>query len=315
MKPPPLAGEPLGRRAVGAARAGGGAAQETAGEAGIGGYGGPMLAPQELVDLEIDLFLEALYRRYRHDFRGYARPTLRRRLAQALDQFRCESLSILQHRILRDAALLAQVLRFLTVQVSNLFRDPSFYLALRTKVVPVLQTYPSLKLWVAGCSNGEEVYSLAILLEEEGLLQRTIIYATDVSTEALRAAELGVYKIDRAQDFSRNYQRAGGTRSLSDYYTAAYDGIAFDRRLRANVVFSDHSLATDSVFAEVHLVTCRNVLIYFDAELRDRAIGLFRESLIRRGFLALGSKESLRGSAQSPGFAEMDRVNRLFTKH
>lgn len=269
---------------------------------------------EELADLEIDLFLEGIYRRYRHDFRQYARPTLRRRLRQALELLGYDSLSMLQHGVLRDPALLAQVLRYLTVQVSNLFRDPEFYLAVRTHVVPVLRTYPSLKIWVAGCSTGEEVYSLAILLEEEGLLQRTIVYATDVSTEALRAAELGVYKIDRAQDFSRNYQLAGGKRSLSDYYTAAYDGIAFDRRLRANVVFSDHSLATDSVFAEVHLITCRNVMIYFDAALRDRAVALFRESLVRRGFLALGSKESLRGSAHAAGFAELDRPNRLFTK-
>jgi chemotaxis protein methyltransferase CheR len=274
----------------------------------------PAADAQALTDLEIDLFLEGIYRRYRHDFRQYARPTLRRRLAQALDLLGYGSLSLLQHAVLRDTAMLAQVLRYLTVQVSNLFRDPEFYQAVRTQVVPVLRTYPSLKIWVAGCSTGEEVTSLAILLEEEGLLQRTLVYATDVSTEALRAAELGVYEIDRAQDFSRNYQLGGGKRSLSDYYTAAYDGIAFDRRLRANVVFSDHSLATDSVFAEVHLVTCRNVLIYFDAPLRDRAVGLFRESLVRRGFLALGSKERLRGCAHAPAFSELDRANRLFTK-
>ncbi len=274
-----------------------------------------MRGAQDLQDLEIDLFLEAIFRRYRHDFRHYARPTMRRRLNQALDVFRCESLSMLQHLVLRDASLLSQVLRYLTVQVSSMFRDPLFYQALRDQVVPVLKTYPSLKIWVAGCSNGEEVYSLTILLEEEGLLSRSIIYATDVSTDALRAAELGVYKIDRAQEFSRNYQQAGGQRSLSDYYTAAYDGIAFDRRLRANVVFSDHSLATDSVFAEVHLITCRNVLIYFDAELRDRAIGLFRDSLVRRGYLALGVKENLRSSDHFPAFSELDRANRLYTKH
>lgn len=276
----------------------------------------PLASPPELEleDLEIDLFLEAIYRRYRHDFRHYARPTLRRRLAQALERFDCESLSMLQHKVLRDASLLGQVLAYLTVHVSNLFRDPPFYAALRARVVPFLQTYPSLKIWVAGCSTGEEVYSLAILLEEEGLLARSIVYATDVSTEALRAAELGIYKIDRAQEFSRNYQRAGGKRSLSDYYTAAYDGVAFDRRLRSNVVFSDHSLATDSVFAEVHLVTCRNVLIYFDSELRDRAIGLFRESLVRRGFLALGAKESLLSSSHVTAFADLDKLNRLYVK-
>lgn len=268
----------------------------------------------ELFDLEIDLFLEAVFRQYRHDFRQYARPTLRRRLVQALNVLGCESLSMLQHRVLREPSLLSTVLGYLTVQVSDIFRDPPFFLALRNQVMPVLRTYPSLKLWVAGCGTGEEVYSLAILLDEEGLLNRTIIYATDVSTEALRAAEMGVYKIERAQDYSRNYQRAGGTRSLSDYYTAAYDGVMFDRRLRANVVFSDHSLATDSTFAEVHLVTCRNVLIYFDAELRDRAVGLFRESLVRKGFLGLGSKESLRSSVHAGGFVAIDRDNRIFER-
>ena len=273
-----------------------------------------MTRDHELFEIEIDLFLEALYRGYRHDFRHYTRPTLRRRLAQALDAFGCESLSILQHRVLRDASLLASVLRFLTVQVSDLFRDPTFYKALRTVVVPVLRTYPSLKVWIAGCSTGEEAYSLAILLEEEGLLQRTILYATDVSSEALRAAELGVYKMDRAKEFSRNYERAGGHRTLSDYYTAAYDGIVLDRRLRANMVFSDHSLATDSVFAEVHLVTCRNVLIYFDLELRDRAVGLFRESLVRKGFLAIGAKESLSTSAHLGSFTEIDRTNRIYER-
>lgn len=273
-----------------------------------------MTADPDLFDLEIELLLEALFRRYGHDFRHYARATLRRRLVQALAAFECESLSMLQHRVVRDPSLVAQLLRFLTVQVSDVFRDPSFYQAVRTRVVPLLQTYPSLKVWVAGCSTGEEVYSLAVLLEEEGLLARTIVYATDVSSEALAVAESGIYPIEKAQDFSRNYHRAGGRRSLSDYYTAAYEGIAFDRRLRANVVFSDHSLATDSVFAEVHLVTCRNVLIYFDAELRDRAVGLFRDSLVRKGFLALGARESLRSSAHVGGFAELDREHRLFQR-
>jgi chemotaxis protein methyltransferase CheR len=267
-----------------------------------------MTVEQELIDLEIDLFLEAIFRRYRHDFRHYARPTLRRRLAQALIAFNCESLSMLQHRMLRDTTLLSRILQFMTVQVSDIFRDPSYYQAIRTQVVPFLQTYPSLKVWIAGCGTGEEVYSFAILFDEEGLLSRTILYATDVSVDALRAAEMGVYNIDRAQNFSRNYQRAGGKRSLSDYYTAAYGNIAFDRRLRENVVFSDHSLATDSVFS------CRNVLIYFDAELRDRAVGLFRESLVRKGFLGLGAKESLRSSIHSASFVVLDRDNRLYER-
>jgi chemotaxis protein methyltransferase CheR len=180
--------------------------------------------------------------------------------------------------------------------------------------MPVLRTYPSLKVWVAGCGGGEEVYSLAILLEEEGLLDRAIIYATDVSAEALHAAERGIYPIDRAQSFSRNYQLAGGSGSLSDYYTAAYGGIAFDRRLRANTVFSDHSLATDSVFAEVHLVTCRNVMIYFEPELRDRALGLFHSSLVRKGFLGLGAKENIRSSEFREKFLELDARHRLYER-
>jgi chemotaxis protein methyltransferase CheR len=269
---------------------------------------------RELYDLEIDLFLEAIYQRYRHDFRGYSRPTLRRRLAQALTSFGCESLSQLQHRVLRDVASFGRVLGYLTVQVSDMFRDPPFWEALRTHVLPVLATYPSIKLWVAGCGSGEEVYSLAILLDEAQLLGRAIIYATDVSAGALRAAELGVYDIERAQDFSRNYLRAGGSRSLSDYYTAAYEKIGFDRRLRENVVFSDHSLATDHVFAEAHLVTCRNVLIYFDQALRERALGLFYASLVRKGFLALGSKENLRSSLHREAFAEVDRDNRIYER-
>lgn len=268
----------------------------------------------ELFELEIDLFLEAIFRRYSHDFRGYARPTLRRRLTQALTTMQCESLSELQHRVLRDPAQLARVLQYLTIQVSDLFRDPSFYRALRTRILPVLRTYPSLKVWVAGCSTGEELYSLTILFDEEDLLKRTIFYATDVSTEALRQAESGVYDVARVKQFSRNYQDAGGKRSLSDYYTAAYGAVAFDRRLRSNVVFSDHSIATDNVFAEVHLVTCRNVLIYFDPELRDRAVGLFRESLVRKGFLGLGAKENLRSSVHAPSFVEIDRENRIYQK-
>jgi chemotaxis protein methyltransferase CheR len=273
--------------------------------------GGP---DRELFELEVDLFLEAIFQRYRHDFRAYARPTLRRRLTQALASFDCESLSQLQHQVLRDPALFGRVLGYLTVQVSDIFRDPPFYEAVRTRVLPVLATYPSIKLWVAGCGTGEEVYSLAILLDEAQLLRRTVIYATDVSGSALRAAEQGVYDIERAQEFSKNYLRGGGARSLSDYYTAAYEKIAFDRRLRENVVFSDHSLATDHVFAEVHLITCRNVLIYFDQALRDRALDLFHKSLVRRGFLGLGSKENLRSSAHRQLFGELDRENRLYER-
>ena len=273
-----------------------------------------MSAPPELTEIEIDLFLEAFFRRYRHDFRRYARPTLRRRLKLALEHFECESLSLLQHVVLRDAAKAAVMLSYLTVQVSDLFRDPGYYLALRQRVLPVLATYPSLRIWVAGCGAGEELYSLAILLHEEDLLRRTLIYATDVNGEALRRADLGVYALDRARTFSDNYRLAGGKASLSDYYTSAYDGVVFDRQLRENVVFSDHSLATDSVFAEVQLVSCRNVLIYFDSELKNRAVRLFHDSLVRKGFLGLGARENLRATASADGFVEIDRPNRIYGK-
>lgn len=263
-------------------------------------------------DLEIDLLLEAIYRKYQFDFRQYSRASIRRRLEDALRAFDCPSISMLQHRMLREPDLFSALLRFFTVHVSEMFRDPAFFLALREKVVPLLRTYPSLKVWSAGCSTGEEVYSLAILLEEEGLLERTILYGTDISADALRTAEAGIYNVDRIASFTQNYQKAGGRKSLSDYYTAAYGNAAFDRRLRSRVVFSDHSLATDSVFAEVHLITCRNVLIYFDRKLQDRALGLFRESLVRRGFLGLGSRESVRFSNQTQAFVEFDGLNRIY---
>jgi len=185
---------------------------------------------------------------------------------------------------------------------------------LRRDVLPILATYPSLKIWIAGCSTGEEFYSMAILLEEEGLLDRAIIYATDVNEEALRKAEAGVYALNRVAGFSENYVAAGGQGSLSDWYTAAYNGVVFDRRLRRNVVFSDHSLATDGDFTETHLVLCRNVLIYFDRELQDRAIALFVQSLVPRGFLALGAKENLRISSHAAAFDPFDRHERIYRK-
>jgi chemotaxis protein methyltransferase CheR len=180
--------------------------------------------------------------------------------------------------------------------------------------VPLLRTYPSLKVWVAGCSTGEEVYSLAILLREEGLLSRTIIYATDINPDALRKAEDGVYEAERVAGFTEAHRLSGGTHSLSEYYTARYGRAVFDRSLRTNVVFSDHNLATDSVFAEVHLVSCRNVLIYFNRELQDRAIGLFREALIRKGFLGIGSRESIRFSAHGDAFGEFVPQHRILRK-
>ncbi|HEY4542667.1 MAG TPA: CheR family methyltransferase [Noviherbaspirillum sp.] len=265
-------------------------------------------------DIELKLLLEGVYLKYQHDFRHYAVASLRRRMLQAMDHFGCKTLSQLQDRVLHEPQVFAGLMRYLTVQVSDMFRDPSYFKALREHVLPVLRTYPSIKIWVAGCSAGEEVWSLAILLEEEGLLERAIIYATDINNDALRAAESGIFALDRVAQFSENYQRAGGTRSLSDYYHAGYDKAIFRQSLKAQIVFADHSLATDSVFSEVHLVSCRNVLIYFDRDLQDRALKLFYDSLVHRGFLGIGPKENLRFSPYAHAFMELVPGERLYQR-
>ncbi len=264
--------------------------------------------------MELKLLLEALFQKYHYDFRGYSMASVKRRLSLAREKFGCRSYSQLQDRVLHEPAIFTELLSYLTVQVSELFRDPQYFKTIRERVVPHLRTYPSLKIWVAGCSTGEELYSFAILFREEGLEDRTMFYATDINTEALRKAESGVYDLDRIQLFTANHQKSGGKSSLSDYYTAAYGHATFDKSLRRRVVFSDHSLASDAVFAEMHLISCRNVLIYFDRELQDRAIGLFSDSLIRKWFLGLGSKESLRFSANADDFSEFSREERLYQK-
>ena len=267
-----------------------------------------------LFDLEVQLLLEAVYRRYQHDFRDYAVTSVRRRMHQAMKHFGCEDLGQLQHLLLHDGTRFRQALQFFTVQVSEMFRDPAYFCALREQVVPVLRTYPSLKVWVAGCSQGEEAWSLAVLLQEEALLDRTLIYATDINPAALETAEGGIYPIERMADFSRNYRAAGGLRSLSDYYTAAYGGARFDPALGRHMVFADHSLATDSVFSEVQFISCRNVLIYFDRPLQNRALDLFNQSLCRRGWLGLGIKETLRFTSQAEEFDEIRHDVKLYRR-
>ena len=271
-------------------------------------------APQRIEDIEIRLLLEALFQKYHYDFRNYAMASIKRRLKQAREQLGFENFSAMQESLLHDPAMLPRLLRYLTVQVSEMFRDPAYFRAIREKVIPHLRTYPSLKVWIAGCSSGEELYSFTILFREEGLEERTLFYATDISQDALRAAEAGVFGLDRIQLFTENHRKSGGRSSLSDYYQAAYGRASFDKSLRRNVVFSDHSLVTDAVFAEMHLISCRNVLIYFDRNLQDRALGLFKDSLARKGFLGLGSKESLRFSEQAPFFADFVREEKIYQR-
>jgi chemotaxis protein methyltransferase CheR len=268
----------------------------------------------ETIDIEMRLLIDAIYLKYHYDFRGYAEASLKRRLSTAPGRFGCKTLSQLQDKILHEPATFSAVLGLLTVPVSEMFRDPPYFRSLREKVVPVLRTYPSLKVWVAGCSTGEEVYSLAIMLREEGLLERTLIYATDINPQTLQKAAAGIYAIDRIAGFTENHRNSGGRGSLSEYYTAAYGRAVFDKALRRHIVFSDHSLATDSVFAEVHLVSCRNVLIYFNPELQDRAVGLFHEALCRKGFLGIGMKESLRFSAHAQSFTDFVYKERIFQR-
>ena len=265
--------------------------------------------------IELDLFLEALNRRHHYDFRSYSRASLARRAELARERLGCATLSEVQGRLLHDPAVLPDIMDAMTVQVSELFRDPAYYLALRREVIPHLRTFPSLKVWVAGCADGEELYSLAILFREEGLFDRTMFYATEINRRALARAEAGIYDIDRLPVFSQNYQRAGGLGSLSDYYTAAYGRAAFDRGLRSRTVFTEHNLATDQVFSEVQLVSCRNVLIYFDGTLQDRAVGLFAEALARGGFLGLGSHETLRFSTHAASFAAFAEPDRIWRRN
>jgi len=265
-------------------------------------------------DIEIRLLLEALHQRYHYDFRHYAQASIRRRLRQARQQLGFATFSAMQEALLHDEAMLPRLLSYLTVQVSEMFRDPSYFRALREEVVPHLRTYPSLKVWIAGCSGGEELYSLVILFREEGLEDRTLFYATDISQDALDTAARGIYALDRIALFTENHRASGGRSSLSDYYTTAYGSAAFDKTLRDRVVFSDHSLVTDAVFAEMHLISCRNVMIYFDRMLQDRAIDLFRNSLVRGGFLGLGAKESIRFSAHANAFSDFVRTEKIYQR-
>lgn len=283
------------------------------------GMGAPELSSEPSSEvswplLEVDGLLATLYGHYHHDFRNYAPASLQRRVRRALTVLGCATVNELEQRVVADAGTFEQLLQILTVPVSEMFRDPGYFLTLRHEVIPLLQTYPSLKVWVAGCSTGEEVYSLAILFEEEGLLERTLFYATDINEESLETARQGIYPLRDMRRYTENYQRSGGRRAFSDYYTAAYDAALLDKRLRERIVFADHSLATDSVFSVTHLVSCRNVLIYFDKSLQNRALGLFHDSLVQFGFLGLGNRESLEFTAFNRDFEAVSRADRIYRK-
>jgi len=266
------------------------------------------------VEIELKLLIEAIYLKYNYDFRDYSGASQKRRVLHALHQLQCSSISELQAKVLHDPDIFLELLQYLTIPTTEMFRDPEFFLALRENVVPFLKTYPSLKVWIAGCSTGEELYTMAILLKEEGLLERCLIYATDINPQSLEKAKKGIFSLNRVRSYTKNYQAAGGKCSFSDYYTAAYDSALFDRSLCENISFADHSLATDSVFSETHLICCRNVMIYFNPALQERALGLFHESLCHRGFLALGSKESIDFSSYANSFEPLVKPLRIYRK-
>ncbi len=272
----------------------------------------PSEPEREIEDIEVDALVHALRRRYGHDFTQYARASLIRRLRYALARSGHASLSQLQGAVLRDRDACRALIADLSVTTTEMFRDPPFYEALRRELVPLLRTYPSINVWIAGCATGEEAYSVAILLSEEGLYDRSRIYATDTNQVALDTAREGVYPADPMRANAVNYRLAGGASSFSSYWRSRYGFVAMTPELKRNLVFSDHNLATDGPFASMHLVLCRNVLIYFTRPLQDRVVGLLADSLVPRGFLGLGTKESLRFLAPRERFDEVSAEWRLF---
>ena len=274
----------------------------------------PATYARDLERIEVDLLLEGVFRHYGFDFRSYAYSSLKRRLWKRIVAEGLNTVSELQDRVLHDPSMMEKLLLDLSINVSAMYRDPTFYKAFREKVVPVLRTYPFVRVWHAGCSTGEEVYSMAILLEEEGLYDRARIYATDINEVVLQTAKSGIYPVEKMQEYTQNYLRAGGKRSFSDYYVAKYDAAIFSSSLTRNVVFSQHNLVTDRSFAEFNVILCRNVMIYFDRKLQDRVHSLFYESLVQFGFLGLGSKESLKFSKYETCYEEVDARDKIYRR-
>jgi chemotaxis protein methyltransferase CheR len=265
-------------------------------------------------NIELRLFLEGIYLKYGYDFRNYSKASVKRRIGQRMLLSGLPNMAAMQHKVLNEQSFFHTILLDMSVNVTEMFRDPSFYRALRETVIPLLRTYPNIKIWHAGCSTGEEVYSMAILLKEEGLLNRSLIYATDINELVLTKAREGIYTLDRIKEYTQNYQKSGGKESFACYYTARYDAAVMDQSLKKSIVFSQHNLATDNVFGEMQLILCRNVLIYFERDLQNRVITLFHESLGRQGILALGSKESTRFTDPQNGFRELISQEKIYQK-
>ncbi len=264
--------------------------------------------------IEFDLILQAIYRKYGFDFRNYSKASIRRRIRHRLTQSNLNTISEMQHKLLYDKQFFTALLLDLTINVTEMFRDPSFFKTIRKAVIPELKKQPFIKVWHAGCSSGEEVYSTAILLKEEGLYESSLIYATDANDAVLDNAKSGIFPIDKMKDYTVNYKKSGGLASFADYYTARYDNAIMDNSLKKNIVFSNHNLVTDGVFGEMDMIMCRNVLIYFNRELQDRVFRLFMDSLRLGTFLCLGSKETIRFSSYSDNFENVAGNERIYRK-
>lgn len=270
--------------------------------------------PNRREDLELRLLLEAVFQYYGYDFREYARSSLKRRIWRRVTEEGLQTISGLQERVLHDPHCLDRLLLDLSISVTSMFRDPTFYAALRTKIVPLLRTYPFIRVWNAGCATGEETYSLAILLNEEGLGDRTRIYATDINDVVLQSAREGVFPLDKMREYTENYIRSGGTTAFSDYYKVFGEKVRFDPSLVDQVVFAQHNLVSDAAFNEFHLIVCRNVMIYFDRSLQDKVHRLLHDSLVRFGILALGHKESIRFTSFADSYEEIDAHEKLYRR-
>lgn len=269
---------------------------------------------ENIEKLEIDLFLEALYIRYGYDFRSYAKASVRRRVRHLMAQTSFKRISDMIGELLHNETFAEKAIYDFSITVTEMFRDPGFYRALRENITAYLQTFPFIKIWVAGCATGEEVYSLAILLKEEALYERTTIFATDFNDKALEKAKEGIYPLKAIQQYTANYQKAGGCCSFGDYYHAQYEMAMMNPTLKTHITFANHNLVTDGVFGEMHMVLCRNVLIYFNKSLQNRVLDLLGESLVYGGFLCLGTKESLRFSDIAPHFKVIDDSYRIYQK-
>lgn len=265
-------------------------------------------------DLEIKLLNEAIYHKYGYDFRNYAKASYKRRILNARIKLGCESVPDMLNKTLQEPEFFSKLLACLTVTVTEMFRDPAVYKAIRSQVVPHLRTYPEIKIWCAGCAGGEEVYSLAIMLKEEGLYDRTLIYGTDINPQAIKRAKAGILAADSIKEATRNYFESGGTSSLNEYYRANYGAAMLDSSLRDNILFSDHNLVSDGSFGEMQVVICRNVMIYFDRQLQERALDLFTQSVCPSGFLILGNRETLGFASCRDSYTEIARNERIYRK-